>query len=565
MAFQLSDHLVTDDLTILLCLIAASLFLLSNLYKPQPLVHPILLGRQSDVARVRNPGQSAVYRNYGTGMMGRLPVRPAKDINLLTDLVKTDFDAPRTLWSTKITNPELRERFVNFGTGLIRLAGLAPKESNVLLLLDDSIEFLIADLALASHSIASFTLTSLDLLTPVLERHPPSAIITHGSFLPQLLELIYDSAESSGHHTIIVVGEAPTGPKMLSGVRVLKWEDIEKNGRDTETIISAAPDPNDIFTVSFFSSRAGELRGAQLTHQNLTAGVAAVRVLLPLSSAVSPLDTVVSAHSMNTAYGRSLAYMAVFEGTSFATLNSTKIFTGSEGTAKDTVDLTNVSSMPIPFPTITFLKPAHLESLTMNILSRAKESSGVLFQFAWRHKLSGLSEGFLTKDSLWDRIVFEGARQSVVGVGAGTLRGVVVSGGPLDASALPASRVALSIPIVNVHTNPLVPGPVLASHPLDLQSFPVPESGGSDPYAQHYHCGPPSINVEAKLLGVKDEGVEAGGDPEGVLFVRGPSVGKELMFGEDSWEQVNGDEEGWAATGVRARVASNGTFKVAAA
>jgi hypothetical protein len=79
MATLLSEYLVTDDTTILLGLIAATVFLLNNLYKPQPLVHPILLGRQSDAARVRNPGESAVYRNYGTGLMGR--------VRLLHDLV----------------------------------------------------------------------------------------------------------------------------------------------------------------------------------------------------------------------------------------------------------------------------------------------------------------------------------------------------------------------------------------------------------------------------------------------------------------------------------------------
>jgi long-chain acyl-CoA synthetase len=67
-----SDYLVTDDLTVLLGLVAATVFLLRNLYKPQPLVHPILLGRQSDVSRVRHPGESAIYRNYGTGLMGRV-------------------------------------------------------------------------------------------------------------------------------------------------------------------------------------------------------------------------------------------------------------------------------------------------------------------------------------------------------------------------------------------------------------------------------------------------------------------------------------------------------------
>jgi long-chain acyl-CoA synthetase len=68
----LSDYLVTDDLTILLALIAVTVFLIHGIYAPHPLVHPILLGRQSDVGRVRNPGESAVYRNYGTGLLGRV-------------------------------------------------------------------------------------------------------------------------------------------------------------------------------------------------------------------------------------------------------------------------------------------------------------------------------------------------------------------------------------------------------------------------------------------------------------------------------------------------------------
>lgn len=115
-----SDYLVTDDLTILLSLIAATVFLLNSLYKPQPLVHPILLGRQSDVGRARNPGESAIYRNYGTGLMGRVrsyltytlhvspslssqfPLRPGKDVYILADFIHPEIEAPRTLWSTKV-------------------------------------------------------------------------------------------------------------------------------------------------------------------------------------------------------------------------------------------------------------------------------------------------------------------------------------------------------------------------------------------------------------------------------------------------------------------------------
>lgn len=174
MAPSISDLLVTDDLTILLGLIAGTVFLLRTFYRPQPLVHPILLGRQSEVAKVRNPGESAVYRNYGTGLMNR--VSSCFNIGIFVHLISgcssflsgliktyrfllTSFAPtwkPHVLsgtprWQTclithysctkriQITNAALQDRVASFGTGLLRLADLQSQESNVLLLLNDCI------------------------------------------------------------------------------------------------------------------------------------------------------------------------------------------------------------------------------------------------------------------------------------------------------------------------------------------------------------------------------------------------------------------------------------------
>lgn len=103
-------------------------------------------------------------------------------------------------------------------------------------------EFLISDFALATHSIPSFTISSPALLSPVLEAHPPNAIITLGKFLPHVLELIYDSRESE-HHTVIVVGDYDTNVAAKAGasIRVLKWADVEAEGTKGEAVISAAP------------------------------------------------------------------------------------------------------------------------------------------------------------------------------------------------------------------------------------------------------------------------------------------------------------------------------------
>lgn len=95
---------------------------------------------------------------------------------------------------------------------------------------------MITDLALASQSIPSFTISSLTLLSAVLESHPPSAIVTHVDFLPHVLELIYDSHELD-HHTVIVVGDmsaAKDYAKLASHVNLIRFSDIEKEGANTQ-------------------------------------------------------------------------------------------------------------------------------------------------------------------------------------------------------------------------------------------------------------------------------------------------------------------------------------------
>lgn len=68
---------------------------------------------------------------------------------------------------------------------------------------------------------------------------------------------------------------------------------------------------------------------------------------------------------------------------------------------------------------------------------------------------------------------------------------------------------------MNVHENPLVTGPVFFSHPLDFQSFQPNHDSATPQFEGIHHVGPPSINVEVKLLGVNDAAVEAGADPVG--------------------------------------------------
>lgn len=553
----LSSYVATDDLTVLLGLSAAAIFLLQNLYKPQPLVHPILLGRQSDVAPVRNPGESAVYRNYSTSAMGRLPLRPAAGVQTIIDLVRVDVDSPRTLWSTKITNAQLLARVQAFASGLDKLGKLQPGESRVLFLLNDCLEFLVADLAFAAKSITTMTISSSELLAEVLDSHPPSAIITDSDFLSHIVEQIYD-LNRHNHTTVIVVGDlGGVGTSLAKEMDIIKFSDIEKDGSSNPAGLSPPNDVNHVFTVAFSKTPSGTgFQAAQFTQQNLTAGVASTRSLLPVSSPPTPLDTIVSAFSLSTPYGRTIAYTAVYEGASLATLNSTRIFSGSENVRLDVPgalkDINSSSAFPIPSPTILFVKPEHVTSLTSSILNAARSGSW-LSGWGWRHKIAHAMEGFITKESLWDRLVFDAARVKVLGEGAGTLRALIATGGYTQGDTLTPTRIAFSIPYVNAVSSGLVCGPLFASYPHDLQIHPSSGAGGE--FEKIAHVGAPTVSLEVKLVGVDDALIEEGKDPVGEVYVRGPPAGAFLGDG-------NPNGENWLPTGHRGKAQPNGCFKV---
>lgn len=75
--------------------------------------------------------------------------------------------------------------------------------------------------------------------------------------------------------------------------------------------------------------------------------------------------------------------------------------------------------------------------------------------------------------------------------------------GPCPEKTFPASRIALSVPLINAHIEPISTAPILASHPFDLQHF--PPSRAEEEVA---HVGPPTANVEVKLVASSDVEVD---------------------------------------------------------
>ena len=91
------------------------------------------------------------------------------------------------------------------------------------------------------------------------------------------------------------------GAQLTEDILLLGFSDIENEGTSNP--------PNYVFTITFSKTPGGMgLQATQFTQQNFTAGVAATRSLLPVSSPLTPLDTIVSAFSLNTPYSRSTTH-----------------------------------------------------------------------------------------------------------------------------------------------------------------------------------------------------------------------------------------------------------------
>jgi len=341
-----------------------------------------------------------------------------------------------------------------------------------------------------------------------------------------------------------------------TGFNVTALEELEIAGKEIEESITVKPQPDRVFSTSFYDEVDGVPLGVRLTHQNLTAGPTAIRQFFTLTAPLGPNSTIYSAFPLASPFGRAIAYTALFEGCNFATLNSTSVVKESHTPSSQTLGeiVRAAASGEMPQPSHLFITPAHLDSITKTIT--AHNRSSFFGSLAWKRKNIELAGGSLSDSTFWDGLGgLTTARRVSFGYGKADpwLKSVVVAGGPCPERTFPISRVALSVPLINAHIEAISTAPILASHPFDLQHFPP-----SKPEEEVAHVGPPAANVEVKLTADSDPEVDQTlQDPVGKLLYRGPSIGERVPALPAG--PVQGE---WNDTGRRATVHSNGTFRV---
>lgn len=113
---------ISDTSILLLIGIIATAVYLRYFSSPTPLVHPLLLSKQSDVSTTRKSNESAIYRNWAVGhgspvstrrvllffvvepyLPLQLSTRPAGNVNVVADVLATESQSELTRFSLPVS------------------------------------------------------------------------------------------------------------------------------------------------------------------------------------------------------------------------------------------------------------------------------------------------------------------------------------------------------------------------------------------------------------------------------------------------------------------------------
>ncbi|PWN54327.1 hypothetical protein IE53DRAFT_383104 [Violaceomyces palustris] len=593
--------LIIDDTSLLLLLLivislTVSLYLSSG---NQPLIHPLILSRQADVSKVRQPKNSAIYRNANTPNGFQLAQKPKPDAFDLPSLISRGAganqsnDHPRHVYSTLKTNAEIAGDAAAFAAGLVKLSAIPIRHLTLAVCADkddyDSLIALIASCHRPGGSLNSFhtiVVPPESLDTSTAPQTLPRQVSDLGARSISALFTTLSSFKRALNLSLLDPSSLVILPREQSVDEAQRVASAHFGGShrlrivSVEQVIAAAPtdevderagseaakDPeasaNSVHSFYWTPSTIW----VPVTHKSLTAGVVTHMSFFPADKVPAAGDHFLVERSENpsTESQRSLAAVSSPAGLALCLV---ALHTGAGISAVPLSSSSGPSSAYIE-PTLVYCSPTGASDLARALSDISKQSS--LFKAGAKAKLFSIRHGALRKESFWDNLVFIKARRVARCERIRNLM-IVGQGNTVSQSLLDTLRVHLGSPVINAYLPrtlssvdgkprpELVTAPVSSTHPYDLQAFAPYVHNGSEVAA---HVGPPSVSIEIKLsetpkakaLGYsiekasKSPGQE--GDPMGEILIRG-----KVLCGSDK-------ESDWLATGDIGSFRSNGTLVV---
>ncbi|EGG09849.1 uncharacterized protein MELLADRAFT_103975 [Melampsora larici-populina 98AG31] len=510
-------NLITlDQLSIILisCFIFIS-FYNTFRHQPQPSSYPILLGMQSDISRVRRKSETPIFRNTSFGMGMLTPSHSIKSFNDLISLSNGKFDGLKNP-----TNPfpdksiatlvqQVRQKILSILNDLPKPDNRSQHPPEILVLLSNPY------LSLTAFTLPYHTLhIQIPLSSTTIPAHIQQA---SGGQLSQLKLVICDHQLESAVKEFVTRSDLHH-PKIININDLLNHLSSTDLHEQNETKLQSG-----LFT--FLSSeRDGASRLISFEQDGLLAGLTASLGLLPKSKSVGAEDRVAIQIQENSVYGfqSSFAIASLYGGAKICFFNK-------------------IEELSDWHPTVLVCQADLLETLANEI--RTLSSKSLRLKLGIGQRLSYLSRG----------ILIEGVKDKELWIGE-KLRSILTSG-PITQTTANVVRAALGVQVQQVYAHPLVAGPVLATMFTDFQSLGLSQ--------EDLHYGPPTTNVECKLVDVPEPAIINNDAVKGQLAVRGPTVAvqiKDPKTGEVVEDQLISEK--FLRLDQDAQLLSNGTVKV---
>jgi len=425
---------------------------------------------------------------------------------------------------------QVYDRAQRIGSALLK-KGISPTEDGIVgIYAANSIEWILMEQACAMFSMVVVPLydtLGADAVTFVMKRTNMSLVLV--DTVKKANEVLNALTAASQLKTIVLTCSVPADLKQQADenkINIISLESMETFGL-ANLHDPIPPKPETVLTICFTSGTTGDPKGVVLTHKNIVSVAGSIDLCIQPS--LKPSDTHFSFLPLAHVFERLMHVLIFTKGAKMG-------FMG--GNVREML-----KDMKALKPTLFVTVPRILNRFYDKAIqgAAANRFTSALYNFAYNRKMALLQQGIVTRESVWDRLVFNKIQDSL----GGRVRIMVCGSAPLAKEVLDFVRCAFGCQIWEGYGQSETCGGASVTLAHELQ-------GG--------HIGPPLPCLMVKMIDVPEMNYYVK-DNRGEICIKGECVMREYYKDPEKTAETI-DEDGWLLTGDVGKWTPNGCLQI---